>query len=68
METSRNVWEVAACLVHDHAFEALLVAERNLETSLRRSPDDEMAVMWEQVLGAIEEFFRAEPHNGERLH
>lgn len=68
VETCRGVWAVVACLIQDHASEALSVAEGRLKAVLARDAACEEAVLWEQVLGAAREFFRAERLTGERLH
>lgn len=68
METCRGVWAMVACLVQDHASDAMAVAEGRLKAVLARDAACEEAVLWEQVLGAAREFFRAERLAGERLH
>jgi hypothetical protein len=68
VDTCRGVWTMVACLIQDHASEAPAVAEGRLKAVLARDAACEEAVLWEQVLGAAREFFRAEPLVGERLH
>jgi hypothetical protein len=68
METSRGVWAMVACLVHEFAAEAPMVAERRLEAAIDRDPGCEDVILWKEVVGATLEFFRSEPRRGERLH
>ncbi|WP_207476308.1 hypothetical protein [Arenibaculum pallidiluteum] len=68
METSRGIWAMVACLIEDHAAEAVAVAERRFDTVAADDPDGEFTILWAEVLAATREFFRATPRIGERLH
>jgi len=68
METSRGVWAMVACLIQDHADEALAVAERRLDVVSADDPDGEFAILWAEVVAATREFYRSKPRFGERLN